>query len=116
MVIKSRWYSHNDKQFIKIEVTRIHGEGVIELSEAPWRAQVLITSENHKKRLVIDYSQMITQLDAYPLHHVDEMVSEIAKYHIYSTLDLQSTYHQIEIKPTDRSHKVFKVNGHLCHF
>ena len=46
-------------------------EGIIEPSVSPWRAQVLVTSsENHKRRMVIDYSDAInkfTELDAYPM-------------------------------------------------
>ena len=71
---------------------RLLKENITEPSKSPWRAQVLITTnENHKKRIVVDYSQTInryTQLDAYPLPRTDEMVSDITKYRIFSTLDL----------------------------
>ena len=50
---------------------RLLKEGIIEPSNSPWQDQVVVTrNENHKKRLVIDYSQTIndfTMLDAYPL-------------------------------------------------
>ena len=72
-------------------------EGIIEPSQSPWRAQILIVSpENHKKRLVVDYSQTInrfTLLDAYPLPRIEDMVNEIASYQVFSTLDLTSAYH-----------------------
>lgn len=55
IAVKSKEYSQDDKQFIKTEVMTMLGERVIESSESPWRAQVLITSsENHKEGLVID--------------------------------------------------------------
>ena len=48
-------------------------EGIMEPSQSPWRAQILVVSpENHKKRLVVDYSQTInrfTLLDAYPHYY-----------------------------------------------
>ena len=67
---KLRKYSHEDQDFIKNETNRLLAEGIIEPSDSPWRAQVVVTkNERHKKRLVIDYSQTInkyTNLDAYP--------------------------------------------------
>ena len=57
-------------------------EGIIEPSTSPWRAQVVVTKDdNHKKRLVVGYSETInrfTILDAYPLPHIDETVNKIA--------------------------------------
>ena len=46
-------------------------EGIIESSNSPWRAQVVVTKKKeHRKRMAIDYSQIINtyaRLDAYPL-------------------------------------------------
>ena len=79
---KSRKYSATDRTFIESEVQRLFREDIIEPSNSPWRAQVLmITNENHRKRMVIDYSETInlfTQLDAYPLPNIDEQINEIA--------------------------------------
>ena len=76
IAVKSRRYSQVDKEFIRDEVQRLLKEDIIEPSTSPWRAQVVVTKEggNHKKRLVVDYSQTInryTQLDAYPLPRID---------------------------------------------
>ena len=79
---KSRKYSMFDRSFIESEVQRLLNEGIIEPSESPWRAQVVITTnERHKKHIVIDYSQTIncfTQLDAYPLPRIEDQINEIA--------------------------------------
>ena len=103
-----------------MEVKRLLKENIIEPSKSPWRAQVLITTnENHKKRMVVDYSQTInryTQLDAYPLPRIDEMVSDITKYRIFSTLDLRSAYHQIPIKPAEKLYTAFEACGCLYQF
>ena len=78
----SRKYSQEDRTFIRSEVDRMLSEGIIEPSNSPWRAQVVVTkNERHKKRLVIDYSQTInrfTTLHAYPLPRIDEIVNRIA--------------------------------------
>ena len=52
---KSRRYIQEDSKFIDAEVERLLREGIIEPSNSPWRAQVIVTKdENHKKRLAID--------------------------------------------------------------
>ena len=95
-------------------------EGIIEPSQSPWRAQTLVVSpENHKKRLVVDYSQTtnrFTLLDAYPLPRIEDMVNEIDSYGVYSTLDLTSAYHQGTIKPEERKYTAFEAAGSLYQF
>ena len=99
---KPKRRGEGDSLFIQTEIEKTIKEGVIEKSTSPWRAQVLIvTNERQRKRLVVDYSRTInrfTWLDAYPLQRMDDLAQEIAKYKIYSSLDLKSAYHQIPIK------------------
>ena len=120
VAVRSRHHSHADKQFISSEVSRLLKEGVIEPSNSPWRAQVLVTSnENHKKRMVIDYSQTInrfTLLDAYPLPRIDEMVGHVAQYKFFSTLDLRNAYHQVCIKDEDKPYTAFEADNKLYQF
>ena len=120
VAIRSRHYSMADKKFIEAEIGCMLSEGNIRPSNSPWRAQVLVTSgENHKKRLVIDYSQTInrfTDLDAYPLPNIDEMVNNIARYKVFSALDLKSAYHQVAIREDERQYTAFEAGGKLYEF
>ena len=81
---KSRRYCREDQEFTVSEVRRLLNEGIIEPSNSPWRAQVVVTqNENNKKRMVVDYSQMVNQftlLDAYPLPRIDDAICAIALY------------------------------------
>ena len=57
---RERRCSTHDKKFIPTEVKRLLAEGLIEPSQSQWRAQpFIITPENHRKRMLIDYSQTI---------------------------------------------------------
>ena len=89
---RSRRYSTEDKHFIETEIQRLLEEGIIEESNSPWCAQVVVVkSETRKKRLALDYSQTInkfTLLDAFPLPRIDDTVNQIAKYSVFSTIDL----------------------------
>ena len=117
---KSRRYSKKDREFITAEIQRLLEEGIIEPSDSPWRAQVVVTrNERHRKRLVIDYSQTInrfTQLDAYPLPRIDDTINKIAQYKVFSTIDLKSAYHQVPIKEEEKKFTAFEANQRLYHF
>ncbi|XP_068204742.1 uncharacterized protein [Palaemon carinicauda] len=95
---------------------------VIEPSISPWRAQVVVVKDpvdRHKKRLCIDYSQTInqyTELDAYPLPRIEDMVHDLAKYKVFSTFDLKSAYHQISIKESEMKYTAFEAAGKLFQF
>ena len=86
---KSRYYSKDDKLFIKEQISLLESEGIIEPSISPWRAQVVVVKDQfnrHKRRLCIDYSQTInqyTQLDAYPLPRIEDIVHDLAKYSLF---------------------------------
>jgi len=112
-----RKYSKADKTFISHEVKRLQSEGLIEPSTSPWRAQPLVVAQkNHRKRMVIDYSRTInrfTQLDAYPLPRMQDVVQNVAQYNVYSTLDLKSAYHQLELPAEDRWYTAFQADGRL---
>ena len=117
---KSRRFSQPDKDFIHSEVKRLEAEDIIEQSNSPWRAQVLVTTnDRQKKRLVVDYSQTIniyTELDAYPLPRIDEMVEKISSFEYFTTLDLKSAYHQVKIKDSDKPFTAFEADGNLYQF
>ena len=117
---KSRSRSLTDRQFIQKEIRHLLAEGIIEQSNSPWRAQVVVVDDGrHKKRLVIDYSQTInryTELDAYPLPRIDELANIAAQYKYFSTIDLQSAYHQVAISEGDKLFTAFEAEGNLYQF
>lgn len=103
---KSRRYSVHDRAFIEAEIQRMLREGIIEPSNSTWRAQIVIArSEHHRRRLVIDYSELIirfTYLDGHPLPRIEDLVREIAQYHYFSSIDLCSAYHQVPLRAEDK--------------
>ena len=110
---KSRKFNHEDK-LLKEEVRKLLNEQIIEPSYSPRRAQVLVARDGrHKPRLVVDYSQTVnrsTLLDAYPRPNVNKQISEIAKWNVFSILDLKSAYYQIPLCPADRPFTAFEAD------
>ena len=116
-----RQFNKSEQEFINSEITRLRAEGIIQPSISPWRAQVVVVkdAENDKQRMCIDYSQTInlyTDLDAYPLPRIDVLVNKLAKYHVFSTFDLRSAYHQIPIAAKERAFTAFEAGGKLWEF
>ena len=112
---KSRKFSDADKEFIGKTVTNLINNDKIESSTSPWRSQVLVTDDDgvHKRRMVVNYSQTInrfTELDAYPMPNIEEMIRTIAQYNHFSTLDLKSACHQIPLAESERPDTAFEAN------
>ena len=115
---KPRRFSKDDAEFIHEETKRLLKEDLIEPSNSPWRAQVVVVKneQSGKRRMVIDYSRTInryTSLDAYPLPQIEDIVSELSKYKVFTTVDLKSAYHQIELNPRDREFTAFQAGQEL---
>ena len=119
---RSRRYNLQDKAFTQENIDKLLEEDIIRPSNSPWRAQVVIVKDEfnrHKKRMCVDYSQTIniyTELDAYLLPRIDDMVNELAKYTAFSPFDLRSAYHQIKIVESDCKFTAFEANGRLYEF
>ena len=55
-------------------------------------------------------------MDAYPLPKIDEMTNQIAQFRVFSTIDLKSAYHQVQLRNEDKKFTAFEANGRLYQF
>ena len=107
--------------FINKEIDCLYSEEIIKPSMSLWRAQIVVVKDasNNKRRKCVDYSQTInlfTELDAYPLPRIETLINDLAKYHVFSTFDLHSAYHQIQITDKDRPFTACSVLKNRAHF
>ena len=120
IITKTRRYSPEDIKFIEEEIRKLLALGIIERSDTPWRAQVVVTKgQNSKRRLCIDFSSTInrfTYLDGFPLPNMEDMANNLANYSFFSVLDLKSAYHQVPLHTDDQIYTGFEANGSLYHF
>ena len=116
----SRKYFKDERKFIEKEVGRLLEDDIIEEIISPWWSLcVVLKQKENKWRLCIDYSQSVnryTELDAFPLPRIDELINELSKHRFFSKYDLKNAYHQIPLHPNDKKLTAFEANGKLLQF
>ncbi len=59
---------------------------------------------------------MATKKNTYPLPRVDDILHSLTNTQLFSTLDLASSYWQVEVEPEDREKTTFATNHKLYKF
>lgn len=107
---------------INRQVDKLLKDNVIKESHSPWNAPVHLVpkkmdaSGEQKWRMVIDYRRLndITIDDKYPLPNINDLFDKLGKSVYFTTIDLASGYHQIEVENQDKPKTAFSTqNGHF---
>lgn len=118
---KSYRYPEVHKNEIKNQIEKMLDQGIIQHSNSPFSAPVWIVpkkadaSGKKKWRLVIDYRKLNEQTidDKYPIPNITDILDKLGKCQYFTTLDLSSGFHQIEMDTNDVPKTAFTVeNGH----
>ena len=118
---KSYRYPHVHKEEVAKQINKMLLEGIIRPSYSPWSSPIWIVpkkndaSGKQKWRLVVDYRKLNEQTinDRYPLPNITEILDKLGKCMYFTTLDLASGFHQIEVNPKDIEKTAFTVDfGH----
>ena len=94
-------------------------KSLISVSKSPWAAPIVLVKKNDgTSRFCVDYRQInaVTRKDAYPLPRVDDILVTLAGSQLFSTLNLASSYWQVEVKPEDREKTAFITSEGLYEF
>lgn len=100
-------------------VEELLAQGVIEKSCSPWSAAVvLVKKKDGSTRCCVDYRGLnaVTTKDSYPLPRVDDTLDALTGAQWFSTLDLKSGYHQVEVAEEDREKTAFSSGQGLYQF
>lgn len=118
---KSYRYPQIHKEEVKTQVSKMLDQNIIRHSNSPWSSPVWVVpkkldaSGKQKWRVVVDYRKLneVTVGDKYPLPNISDLLDQLGKCQYFTTLDLASGFHQIEIDPKDIPKSAFSVdNGH----
>lgn len=106
---------------IQNQIDNLLKQGIIRESISPWSCPVHIVpkkadaSGKVKWRLVIDYRRLNDRIveDKYPLPNINDILDKLGRAQYFTTLDLASGYHQVEMHPNDIEKTAFSTErGH----
>ena len=118
---KSYRYPHCHKEEVQRQISKMLEENIIRTSDSPWSSPVWVVpkkldaSGKRKWRLVIDYRKLNEKTinDRYPMPDITDILDKLGRCNYFTTLDLTSGFHQIEVDPKDIPKTAFNVeNGH----
>lgn len=120
--IKNYRNAHSQRDEICSQIDKLIDNDIIEPSVSSYNSPILLvpkksaTSEK-KWRLVVDYRQLNKKLlaDKFPLPRIDDILDQLGRAKYFTTLDLMSGFHQIEIEKNSREFTAFSLpeRGHF---
>lgn len=94
-------------------------QGIVQPSNSPWASPVvLVRKHDGSPRFCVDYRRInaITRKDVYPLPRIDDTLHSLGNAKIFSTLDLTSSYWQIELDANSKAKSAFICRSDLYEF
>ena len=91
-------------QLIDDQVQDMLKHNIIEPSLSPWASNVVIVKKKDgSSRFCVDYRKLndLTRKDAYPLPRIETCLDALGGAKYFSTFDLRSGYHHVEMAPED---------------
>ncbi|KAH8339716.1 hypothetical protein KR074_004260, partial [Drosophila pseudoananassae] len=106
--------------FVNNEIKDLLKNGIIRPSRSPYNNPIWVVgkkgtdvSGSPNKRLVIDFRKLNSKTiaDKYTMPSISMILSNLGKASYFTTLDLKSGYHQIDLAEGDREKTSFSVNS-----
>ena len=102
--------------FVNKEIKDLLANNIIRPSRSPYNNPLWVVDKkgvdeegNRKKRLVTDFRKLnkVTIDDKYPIPSIAMILANMGKAKYFTTLDLKSGFHQIELSEKDREKRFF---------
>ena len=93
--------------------------GLIQPSDSTWSAPIVfVRKKGGSTRFCVYYRRLnsVTRKDNYPIPRINAALDAISGAKYFSTLDLRSGYHQVEIDKTSRQYTAFVTSSGLYEF
>ncbi|KAL5516317.1 hypothetical protein EMCRGX_G001610 [Ephydatia muelleri] len=110
---------HAYRDLVHKEVQEMLDAGIIEPSSSEWASPiVLVNKKDGTLRLCIDYRRLNaeSQMDAYPMPRIDDLIDRLGKAKFITTLDLMRGYWQVPMASTSRHLTAFTTPFGLFQF
>ena len=114
--IKTRRYPPAQKEAIKKEVEKMLANDIIEPSDSPWAAPiVMVKKKDGTWRFCVDYRVTINPIckkDAMPLPKIPDLLEKLSKAKEMSVVDICSGYWSLLVRQCDRKYLAFNSETH----
>ena len=104
--------SPEKRKDIDKQINKWFSQGVIQESESPWGAPVIVVYHNGKARVCIDYRRVnaVTEADEYPFPRQSDILRTLSGSQWLSTFDALLGFHQLEIVKEHRHITAFRTH------
>lgn len=118
---KSYRYPFVHREEVANQIKKMLDQNIIRPSNSPWSSPIWVvpkkidSSGKQKWRVVVDYRKLNEKTinDKYPLPNITDLLDKLGRCHYFTTLDLASGFHQIEMEEQDIQKTAFNTeNGH----
>lgn len=114
---KSYRYPYSLKEEVQTQIRDLLQQGIIRPSNSPWSSPIWVVpkkmdaSGKKKWRLVVDYRKLNDKTidNKYPIPNITEVLDKLGRCNYFTTIDLASGFHQIEVHPKDIKKTAFTV-------
>lgn len=113
---------HNYRDEVRIQIEQMLRDNIIRHSNSAYNSPIWIVPKkpdlngNRKLRLVIDFRKLNKKTieDRYPIPNITDILDKLGKCMYFTTLDLASGFHQLEIDERDIHKTAFSTSdGHF---
>lgn len=112
-------YPVSYREEVDAQIKKMLKDGIIRPSRSAWNSPIWVVpkktdaSGKKKFRLVIDYRKLNqkTISDTYPMPEIHHVLDQLGGNAYFTTLDLASGFHQIQMKESDIEKTAFSVDG-----
>ena len=107
-----RRYPDQKKKFIDEQLREMLADGIVEPTTSPWSSAIMIaTKQSGEYRFCIDFRRLNDQTMDTPqcLPRIHEILKDLGRAKIFTTLDLKSGYWQVPMAPEARQYTAFSA-------
>ena len=101
------------------QITQWLETGIIRPSSSPWASQmIMVKKKGGEWRICIDFRRVneVTIKDSYPLPLIEDMFNKLGKATIFTTINLQTGYMNIEVEEKAKPITAFITDNGLFEF
>ena len=88
-------------------------KGIIQESVSPWSSPVVLIKKDGSYRFCVDFRKVnkVSKVDSFPVPLVADAPDSLAGTSVFSTLDLKSSFGQIQMHPNSREKITFATHN-----